>query len=46
MPTEIVHKEAIGMPLARVEPGFESVVHCPEVALYILDEVVDLAGAV
>ena len=44
--TEIVHKEAIGAPLARVAPGLESVVHCPEVDLYVLDEVIDLVGAV
>ena len=44
--TEIVHKKAIGMPLAGVMPGLESVTHCPEVTLYVLDEVIDLAGAV
>ena len=43
---EIVHKEAIGGPLARVAPGLESVACRPEVDLYVLDEVVDLAGAV
>ena len=44
--TEIVHKEAIGTPLASDVPSLESVVHLPEVDLYVLDEVVDLAGAV
>ena len=44
--TEIVHKEAIGAPLARVTPSLESIVHLPEVNLYVLDEVIDLAGAV
>ena len=44
--TEIVHKEAIGTPLARVTPSFESVACRPEVTLYVLDEVTDLAGAV
>ena len=44
--TEIVHKKAIGAPLARVTPGLESIVHHPEVALYVLDEVIDLAEAV
>ena len=43
--TEIVHKKAIGMPLAGVTPGLESVVHHLEVTLYVLDEIVDLAGA-
>ena len=43
---EIVHKKAIGMPLAGVTPGLESVVHHLEVALYVLDEIVDLAGAI
>ena len=43
---EIVHKKAIGTPLAGVAPSLESVAHCPEVALYVLDEVIDLAGAV
>ena len=44
--TEIVHKQAICVPLARVAPGLESVTHCPEVTLYVLDEIVDLAGAI
>ena len=42
---EIVHKEAIGTPLAGVVPGLESVVRLEEVDIYVLDEVVDLAGA-
>ena len=44
--TEIVHKKAIGVPFAGVMPGLESIVRHPEVTLYVLDEVVDLAGAV
>ena len=44
--TEIVHKKAIGMPLTGVAPGLESIVRCPEVILYVLDEIVDLAGAI
>ena len=43
---EIVHKEAIGAPLARIVPSLESIVHLPEIDIYVLDEVVDLAGAV
>ena len=43
---EIVHKEAIGMPLAGMVPSLESVMCLLEVNLYILDEVIDLAGAV
>ena len=43
---EIVHKKAIGTPLAGVAPSLESIMHCPEVTLYVLDEVLDLAGAV
>ena len=43
---EIVHKEAIGTPLAGIAPSLESVMCLPEVNLYVLDEVVDLAGAV
>ena len=43
---EIVHKKAIGVPLAGVTPGLESIVHHPEVTLYVLDEIVDLAGAI
>ena len=44
--TEIVNEKAISAPLARVAPGLESVVHCLEVTLYVLDEIVDLAGAI
>ena len=44
--TEIVHKKAIGVPLARVTPSLESIVHHPEVALYVLDEIVDLDGTI
>ena len=44
--TEIVHKEAIGMPLAGIVPVLESIPCLLEVDLYVLDEVVDLAGAV
>ena len=44
--TEIVHKEAIGMPIASIMPGLESLTCLPEVDLYVLDEVGDLAGAV
>ena len=36
--TEIVHKEAIGMPLASIVPGLESIMHLLEVDLYVLDE--------
>ena len=43
---EIVHKKAIGTPLAGVTPGLESVTRHPEVTLYVLDEVLDLTGAV
>ena len=39
---EIVHKEAIGMSLASVASGLESIM-C---LLYVLYEVVDMAGAV
>ena len=44
--TEIVHKKAIGTPLAGVSPSLESVMHCLEVTLYVLDEIMDLAGAI
>ena len=44
--TEIVHKQAIGMPLAGITPGLESIACHPEVALYVLDEIVYLAGAI
>ena len=43
---EIVHKKAIGVPLARVTPGLQSIAHHPEVTLYVLDEIMDLAGAI
>ena len=43
---EIVHKEAIDAPLAGIVPGLESVMHLPEVNIYVLDEVINLAGAV
>ena len=43
---EIVHKKAIGAPLAGVTPGLESITHCLEVTLYVLDEIGDLAGAI
>ena len=43
---EIVHKKAIGMPLAGVVPSLGSIAHCLEAAFYVLDEVIDLAGAV
>ena len=44
--TEIVHEKAIGVPLAGVAPGLESIEHCLEVTLYVLDEIEDLAGAI
>ena len=43
---EIVHKKAIGAPLARVAPGLEGTMHHSEVAFYVLDEIRDLAGAI
>ena len=43
---EIVHKKAIGVPLAGVTPSLESVAHHLEVTLYVLNEIVDLAGAI
>ena len=43
---EIFHKEAIGAPLAGIMPGLESVAHLSEIHIYVLDEVIDLAGAV
>ena len=45
-PAKIVQKKAIGAPLAGVTPSLESVVCCPEVTIYVLDEIVDLAGAI
>ena len=44
--TEIVHKEAIGTSLASIAPGLESVAHLQKIEIYVLDEVVDLVGAV
>ena len=43
---EIIHKKAIGMPLAGVAPILEGVVCHSEVTLYVLDEIGDLAGTV
>ena len=43
---EIVHKEAIGMPLVGITSSLESIACLPEINIYVLDEVVDLAGAV
>ena len=43
---EIIHEEAIGMPLAGITPGLESITCLPEIDIYVLDEVVDLVGAV
>ena len=43
---EIIHKKAIGAPFAGVAPGLESIMCHPEVTLYVLDEIVDLAGVV
>ena len=42
---EIVHKKAIGTPLAGVAPGLENIMCRSVVALYVLDEIGDLAGA-
>ena len=42
--TETVHKKTIGMPLDRVTPSLESIVHHLEVIFYVLDEIMDLAG--
>ena len=44
--TEIVHEEAIGASLAGIAPGLESIARLPEIDIYVLDEVVDLVGAV
>ena len=41
---EVVHKKAIGAPLAGVVPGLESVTHHLEVTLYVLDKTEDLGG--
>ena len=43
---QIIHKEAIGTPLASIVPGLESIVHLLEIDIYVLDEVIDLVGAV
>ena len=43
---EIIHEEAIGMPLAGIAPSLESSTHLLEIDIYVLDEVVDLVGAV
>ena len=43
---EIIYKKAIGAPLAGIAPGLESVVCHLEVALYVPDEIMDLAGAI
>ena len=43
---EIVHKKAIDAPLAGIAPGLESIAHLLEIDIYVLDEVIDLAGAV
>ena len=44
--TEIIHEEAIGAPLVGIVPSLESVAHLLEIDIYVLDEVVDLVGAV
>ena len=44
--TEIIHEEVIGTSLAGIAPGLEAVTHLPEIDIYVLDEVVDLVGAV
>ena len=44
--TEIVHKKTIGVPLVGVTPGLESIMCCLEVALYVLDEIMDLTAAI
>ena len=43
---EIVCKETIGAPLAGVTPSLESIACCLEVTLYVLDEIMGLAGAI
>ena len=43
---EILLKEIVGVPLASIMPGLESIARLPEVDIYVLDEVVDLAGTV
>ena len=44
--TEVVHKKAIGAPLARVVPSLEGIAHCLEVTLYVLDKIEDLVGVI
>ena len=44
--TEIIHKEAISTSLAGMRPSLKGIVRCMEVDIYVLDEVVDLVGAV
>ena len=44
--TEIIRKEAIVASLASIVPGLESITHLLEIDIYVLDEVVDLVGAV
>ena len=43
---EIIHKEAIGTSLASIVPSLEGITHLLEIDIYVLDEVVDLVGAV
>ena len=43
---EIIHEEAIGVSLASIVPSLEGIVCLPEIDIYVLDEVVDLVGAV
>ena len=43
---EIVHEKVIRVPLAGVAPGLESIMCHLEVTLYVLDEIMDLAGAI
>ena len=44
--TEIIHEETIGTSLVGIVPGLESIMCLPEINIYVLDEVVDLVGAV
>ena len=43
---EIIHEEAIGTSLASIVPSLEGIVHLLKINIYVLDEVVDLVGAV
>ena len=43
---EIIHEEAIGTSLADIMPSLEGVAHLLEIDIYVLDEVIDLVGAV